>query len=228
MSKSLFYISILFFVLSSCKNKAEKNTQEVKEEKQSVLYLKEYDSAEKYPDWPGGRSLTYSIDKMYLSDELSSIMDSIVKTDNGRHPIIAVNWFYDKKFGSDEFSMDRDLYATSFYNGEIKTINKDESEEYYKSHPNEGAEKEIIGSWHDNVLKAAIYMNKLPDGNFQLEYLYGLDGKVEIPLTKGKLNGKPIYTVVGQEGGFLSIDPKDGALRVYDKNSMKNIVSYGK
>lgn len=228
MRNTLFFISIITLVFTSCKNNADNKKQEIKEEKQTVRYLKEYDSAEKYPDWPGGRALKYSIDKMYPSNDLSSIMDSIVKTDNGRHSIIAVNWFYDDKFGTDEFSMNRNLYATSFFNGEIETINKDESEEYYKNHPNEGAEKETIGSWHDNVLNAAIYINKLPDSQFQLEYLYGLSGKVAIPLLRDKLKGKEIYTVVGQEDGFLSIDPKDGALRVYDKKSLKNIISYNK
>jgi len=226
MNKTSKLLILSFLLIFSCKNKTQ-TVQDNQTEVNSVNYQLKYDSSEKYPGWPGGRSLIFGIENEYTSDELNLVADSIVNADNGLHPIIAINWMHYKDF-NDPIRTSTGLYATSLYmHEELITTTKEQSKEYYKVNPDEGSEKEVKGAWHDNVINAEIYMNKLPSGDLSLEYLYGFGRTFEIPIKKEKLNGKIIYTIPGDNGGFLFID-KEGVLRVYDRSNMKNIFSYSK
>jgi len=211
-------------LMAACGNKTV-NVQDQKEEKTSVRYKIFYDSSVKYPGWPAGRSLTLNIDKEYTAEQLSNVADSIVKADM-IHPVIAIRWMAYDNIDNDDREL-IDIYATSLYKEKkVKTITKKQCDEYYKANPDEGREKTMEGYWSDNVINAAIFLFKKPDGELFLQYYYGCLSTMDIPVKKEKLGGKAIYTVPGEEGVFLSIDQKDGTLRVYDRKTMRNIYSY--
>lgn len=227
MNRPINLIILLALVLFSCNTKTPKNSEDPVVEKTNVRYRLTYDSAEKYPGYPNGRNLKFEVDKKYNTDELNVIADSIVKADNGLHSIVSVHWSYIEDYDNPD-AWKSDFYATSMTReGKVVTTTEEEMKNRHAEKKNAERTTTSIGNWSDNVTKSAIYIVKDNDGNHFIQFYYPYFEPLEMPINKEKLNGKTVYTIPGNDGGFMSID-KDGVLRIYERATMNNILSFGK
>lgn len=226
MNRAINLLFLFVFVFSSCNTKTTKSEEEYIAQKPTIRYRLTYDSADKYPRYPNGRNLHYEVDKKYAQEELNVIADSVIKSDNGMHGMISIHWSYMEEYDN-ENAWKSDLFACSMTrNGEVVTTTEQEMKNRHSK--NNGEErKTTIGKWNDYVTKVGLYIVKDKYENYFLQYYYLYFDPLELPIKREKLNGKIVYTVPAHEGGFMSID-KEGILRVYDKATMQNIISFGK
>lgn len=210
----ILYILVAFLFISCKVNSEEKVVKEI-----NPSYEISYDSAIKYPYWRGGRSLSIDIKEKYNSEQLTYIADSIVVSDNNRHEIICVNFFYRSDPSNPLIEKEQCFLATSFYNnGNISTVFN-----HVTTDKKSGNEKEDIGYWREPVLNATISIYKL-SGKYYLEYWYGYQAEYTREIEPNKKKGKNTYNIVGDENEFYVL--KKNGLYLYNTHTNEYIAYY--